>query len=183
MLRCVAPILAVVALLGCHRNVEPFVPGEEPRQPDLSKIFPAGAEQAARRTGPIELPAAPGAGPQGADPWADAEPIRGVITVAHEIADRVPEGAVLFLMARVGPKGSLVAVQRIAAPSLPMRFAIGPGDRMGQRVPFAGEFQLSARLDADGDAGSRNPGDLQGRDSGTHAPGASGVSIVLDELL
>jgi hypothetical protein len=74
-------------------------------------------------------------------------------------------------------------VQRIAAPSLPMRFAIGPGDRMGQRVPFAGEFQLSARLDADGDAGSRNPGDLQGRASATHSPGASGVSIVLDELL
>ncbi len=178
MLRRLALILALLALLGCHRNVEPFVPGEEPSQPDLSKIFPAGAEQEGRRMGPLELPAA-----QGADPWADAEPIRGVITVAEELADRVSEGAVLFLMARVGPKGSLVAVQRIAAPSLPMRFAIGPGDRMGQRVPFAGEFQLSARLDADGDAGSRNPGDLQGRASDPHAPGAKGVRIVLDELL
>ena len=29
----------------------------------------------------------------------------------------------------------------------------------------------------------RSPGDLQGRAPGTHAPGASGVSIVLDELL
>ena len=91
--------------------------------------------------------------------------------------------AVLFLMARVGPRDSLVAVQRIAAPSLPLRFEIGPADRMGQRVPFAGEFQLSARLDADGDAGSRNPGDLQGRANATHAPGACDVSIVLDELL
>lgn len=183
MLRRFVAFLAVVALLGCHRNVEPFVPGEEPRQPDLSKIFPAGAEQAGRRAGPVELPAPPGVGPRGADPWADAEPIRGVITVAAELADRVPEGAVLFLMARVGPKGSLLAVQRIASPSLPMRFAIGPGDRMGRRVPFAGEFQLSARLDADGDASSRNPGDLQGRAPGTYAPGASGVRIVLDELL
>jgi hypothetical protein len=163
--------------------VEPFVPGEEPRQPDLSKIFPAGAEQEGRRAGPVELPAPLGAGPRGADPWADAEPIRGVVTVADELADRVPEGAVLFLMVRVGPKGSLLAVQRIAAPSLPMRFAIGPADRMGQRVPFAGEFQLSARLDTDGDASSRNPGDLQGRAPGTHAPGASGVTILLDELL
>ncbi|MBW1685752.1 MAG: hypothetical protein JRS35_11920 [Deltaproteobacteria bacterium] len=183
MLRRLTPILALVAFLGCHRNVEPFVPGEEPSQPDLSKIFPAGAEQEGRRTGPVELPAAQGAGPRGADPWADAEPIHGVITVADDLADRVPEGAVLFLMARVGPKDSLVAVQRIAAPSLPMRFAIGPADRMGQRVPFAGEFQLSARLDADGDAGSRNPGDLQGRASGTQSPGAKGGSIVLDELL
>jgi hypothetical protein len=183
MLRRVAFVLALVALLGCHRKVEPFVPGEEPRQPDLSKIFPAGAEQEGRRTAPVELPAAPGAGPRGADPWADAEPIRGVVTVADELADSVPEGAVLFLMARVGPTESLLAVQRIAAPSFPLRFAIGPDDRMGQRVPFAGEFQLSARLDADGDASSRNPGDLQGRASGTHASGASGVSIILDELL
>ena len=183
MLRQIAPILAVVALLGCHRNVESYVPGEEPRQPDLSKIFPAGAEQEGRRTAPLELPAAPGAGPRGADPWADAEPIRGVVTVPDELAERVPEGGVLFLMARVGPKNSLLAVQRIADPSFPLRFEIGPGDRMGQRVPFAGEFQLSARLDADGDAGSRNPGDLQGRAPGTLAPGASGVTLVLDELL
>lgn len=183
MLWRVACILALVVLLGCDRKVEPFVPGEEPSQPDLSKIFPAGAEQEGRRTAPADLPAAPGAGQRGADPWADAEPIRGVVTVADELADRVPEGAVLFLMARVGPKASLLAVQRIAAPSFPMRFAIGPGDRMGQRVPFAGELQLSARLDADGDAGSRNPGDLQGRAPGAYAPGASGVSIILDELL
>ena len=183
MLRRIAPIIVLAALLGCHRNVEPYVPGEEPRQPDLSKIFPAGAEQEGRRTGPVQPPAAPGVGPRAADPWADAEPIRGVVTVADEIAERVPDGAVLFLMARVGPRRSLVAVQRIAAPSFPMRFAIGPGDRMGQRVPFAGEFQLSARLDADGDAGSRNPGDLQGRAPGAHAPGESGVRIVLDELL
>jgi hypothetical protein len=183
MLRRIAPILVLAALLGCHRNVEPYVPGEEPSQPDLSKIFPAGAEQEGRRTGAVEMPAAPGARPRGADPWADAEPIRGVVTVADELAGRVPEGAVLFLMARVGPKRSLVAVQRIAAPSLPLHFAIGPGDRMGQRVPFAGEFELSARLDADGDAGSRQPGDLQGRAPGGHAPGASGVTIVLDELL
>jgi len=179
----IALLLAFAALPGCHRNVEPCVPGEEPSQPDLSRIFPAGAEQQGRRMGPVELPPAPGADPRGADPWADAEPIRGVVRMAGELADRIPEGAVLFLMARVGPQGSLFAVQRIAAPSFPMRFEIGPGDRMGQRVPFAGEFQLSARLDADGDAGSREPGDLQGRAVGTHAPGASGVTIVLDELL
>jgi hypothetical protein len=183
MLRRVACFVTLVVWLGCDRNVEPYVPGEEPSQPDLSRIFPAGAEQEGRRMGPTELPAAPGAGPRGADPWADAEPVRGVVTVAEELADRVPEGAVLFLMARVGPKGSLLAVQRIAAPSFPLSFEIGPGDRMGQRVPFVGEFQLSARLDTDGDAGSRNPGDLQGRAPGGHAPGASDVTIVLDEVL
>ena len=45
------PVLALaiasVAIAGCDRNMEPFVPGEKPRQPDLSKIFPAGAERSA----------------------------------------------------------------------------------------------------------------------------------------
>jgi hypothetical protein len=48
--------------------------------------------------------------------------------------------------------------------------------------PFAGELRLSARLDGDGDAASRQPGDLQGEAPGTFAPGASGVTIVLEEV-
>ncbi|MBK7949904.1 MAG: hypothetical protein IPK00_14410 [Deltaproteobacteria bacterium] len=35
-----AGALAVLALLGCDRNIEPYQPGEEPRAPDLARIFP-----------------------------------------------------------------------------------------------------------------------------------------------
>ena len=55
MLRRIAAILSLVALLGCDRNMEPFAPGEEPRQPDLSKIFPAGAEQADDLCRPLSI--------------------------------------------------------------------------------------------------------------------------------
>lgn len=178
--RVVLLVLAVCA--GCDRNVEPYVPGEEPSRPDLSKIFPAGAEQVER--GPLEIPAAPTPqGGRGADAFADAEPIQGVVTVAPEMAGRVSPGGVLFVIARAGAAGPPLAVQRVPSPSFPLRFSIGPENRMIRTMPFAGELRLTARLDADGDATSRGPGDLQGEAAGTHAPGASGVEIVLDEVL
>ena len=47
-LRRIIPIAVALAGLGCDRNLEPYDPNEQPRQPDLSKIFPAGAERAER---------------------------------------------------------------------------------------------------------------------------------------
>ncbi len=182
MRRALTALLLLAAFASCDRNVEPYVPGEEPRQPNLERIFPAGAEVAAE--GPIELPPAPP--PQGgraAPPVADADPIRGVVSVAPALADRVPAGGVLFIIARPGAAGPPLAVQRVPSPSFPLDFSIGPEDRMIRTLPFSGELQLTARLDGDGDATSRNPGDLQGRAAGAHAPGATGVEIVLDERL
>ena len=181
------PLLALVSLLAlaalaCDRHVEPFVPGEEPRQPDLSKIFPAGAERAEQRGSP-GLPENPERGGRGADPTAEAPPIRGVVRVSDALAGRVPPNAVLFLIARTGAAGPPLAVQRIRSPRLPFEFEIGPADRMIRTLPFAGELQLTARLDQDGDAGSRSPGDLEGAATDSHAPGASGVEIVLDRTL
>jgi len=177
-------VLFVATLTGCDRNVEPYVPGEEPRQPDLSKIFPAGAEQAARNAGPPGIPDAPAPqGGRGMDASADAPPIRGVIEVAPELSGRVPGGSVLFLIARGGGGGPPLAVVRVADPSFPLDFEIGPENRMIRTLPFAGELRLTARLDQDGDAASRTPGDLQGAADGAHPPGATGVTITLSEAL
>ena len=176
--------LFVAALIGCDRNVGPYVPGEEPREPDLSKIFPAGAEQAARNAGPPGSPDAPTPqGGRGLDASADAPPIRGVVDVAPELAGRVPGGAVLFLIARGGQGGPPLAVVRVADPSCPLDFEIGPENRMIRTLPFAGELTLTARLDQDGDAATRAPGDLQGAADGAHVPGATGVRISLSEAL
>jgi hypothetical protein len=226
MRRSVAILSAVAALAACDRNLESYVPGEEPEQPDLSRIFPAGVEQAARVDRALEMPPAPDAGgargtaadaggargtaadaggargtaadaggaqgtaadaggAQGTAPdaAAEAQPIRGTIRVSDELAGRVPEGAVLFLIARRGEGGPPLAVQRIGTPTFPLEFAIGPADRMMQTVPFEGELRLSARLDGDGNAMSRAAGDLQGSAPRAFSPGALGVEIVLDEVL
>lgn len=184
MLRWIAILAAVAAAAGCDRNVEPFDPNEEPAEPDLARIFPAGAEQA--QAGPPTLPPPPG---RGAPPLAasaaaggDAPPIRGTIAVAEELRGRVRDGAILFLIARRDGSGPPLAVQRIASPRFPLEFSIGPEDRMIQTLPFAGELQISARLDTDGNALSREPGDLEGRAAGAVSPGASGVAVVLDEV-
>jgi len=190
-----ATLLAVSIGAACNRNVEPYQ--DEPvAQPDLSKIFPEGAERstdglasAPQAAGPPGAPergmrGAPrvGSSPAPALP-SDAEPIRGAIRLAPELEGRVPEGAILFLIARTGPSGPPTAVVRIPGPSLPLDFSIGPDDRMIATLPFEGPFQLTARIDADGNAMTRNPGDLQGGAAGTVLPGASGVEIVIDEVL
>jgi cytochrome c-type biogenesis protein CcmH len=172
-------ILALVglAVAGCNRNMEPYVPGEEPEQPDLSRIFPAGAERAARAA-----PAASARGMGGAA-GGSADPIAGSVELAEELKSRIPPGAVLFVIARHGTSGPPMAVKRIFAPSFPVGFSIGPEDRMSEQFPFAGPLQVTARLDADGNGTTREPGDLQGRLPDTVAPGASGLTLIIDEVL
>ncbi len=173
---------AALALQGCDRNIEPFDPDEQPHQPDLSRIFPAGAERVGRAE--PGLPEAPGAG-RGAMPLAaeSGAPIRGTVRIAPELESRVPAGAVLFLIARNPDGGPPLAVKRMPTPSFPFEFEIGPDDRMIQAMPFAGTLSLSARVDADGNATSRTPGDLQGASASPVEPGATGVEVVIDQAL
>jgi cytochrome c-type biogenesis protein CcmH len=188
--RCCGAVLAALLLAGsaCDRAVEPFDPNERVAAPDLSKIFPAGAERAPRDEA---MGAAAGGGPPGMPPAArggapagpDGGPIRGRIALAPALAGRVPGGAVLFLIARTSDAGPPVAVKRIPEPEFPVSFEIGPGDRMIEGIPFVGPFQLSARVDADGNAASRNPGDLQGETRDRVSPGARGVELVIDRVL
>jgi hypothetical protein len=176
--------LALASLAACDRHVEPFDPAEEPREPDLSRIFPAGAEgQEATAGAPLELPPPPVA--RGAPPLAaeGGASIRGTLRLAPELEGQAPAGAVLFLIARRGAAGPPLAVKRIEAPRFPLDFEIGPADRMIQSMPFEGPVLLTARLDSDGNASSRSPGDLQGAAPEAVEPGAIGVAILLGERL
>ena len=172
--------------LACDRNTEAFDPDERPAQPDLSKIFPAGAERVLR-----EAPATPPPGPReassppfaGSGPSAtpDALPVTGTVRLGEGL--KMPKRAVLFLIARVNDTGPPLAVQRIVQPRLPLDFSLGPEDRMIPSVPFVGPLSISARIDRDGNAMTRNPGDLQGSAMGSFQPGARGVEVVIDEAL
>jgi len=182
------PLLIAASLLlgggagACHRNVEPFVEGEEPREPDLSRIFPAGAEEegpagqrlgmgmAGQRTG------APAAAPAGsAEPGAISGEIR-----LSEAAQPIP-GAILFVIARTaGARGGPpLAVLRIPDPRFPQVFAIGPENVMIPSLRFEGPIQLSARLDRDGNAMTRDDADLEAATSSSLQPGAEGVELLL----
>ena len=54
---------------------------------------------------------------------------------------------------------------------------------MIQAMPFTGPLRVTARVDGDGNATSREPGDLQGAAAGEYEPGASGVEVLIDERL
>ncbi len=175
-------LLTGLGLPACDRAIEPYVPGEKAEAPDLTRIFPEGAE----RSSASEVAAAPaggGAPPAGPPSAGEGGAIRGTITLAPELEDRVPAGAILFLIARRGEGGPPLAVRRVVEPRFPLEFSIGPEDRMIEQMPFVGPLLLSARIDTDGNAMTRQPGDLQGAAPGSYEPGASDVAIVVDEVL
>ena len=180
-----AAVLLLAALLagsGCDRNLEPFDPDEQPVQPDLTRIFPEGAERAAR----IEpgLPASPGG--RGAPSMAaevaaadEGAALEGTVRLGE--GQVAPPGSVLFIIARAGAGGGPpTAVKREPEPRFPLAFRIGPEDRMIQAMPFAGPFALTARLDSDGDAATRAPGDLQAVIAEPVPAGTRGIELVLD---
>ena len=187
-------LLALALAFGCDRAVEPYVPGEKAEQPDLSRIFPEGAERATKE-GPMPgqggaRPGMAGAPPGGASsspPAAagdTAKPVGGTITLGPGYERKVPAGAILFVIARGGAaSGPPLAVKRIESPTFPLEFTLGPDDRMIKEMPFVGPLQITARLDADGNAMTRAPGDLQGQAKAPAQPGEQGIAVVIDQAL
>ncbi len=198
-------LILSVAILACDRNVEPFQPGEEPSAPDLARIFPApaggigsnesdaSAQPVAAASGQPARAALPpsraeaGATSQTAavasEVAADVAPIQGEIDIAPEHAGSSPAGAILFIIARNAGvlRGPPLAVLRIADPSFPLVFSIGPDDVMIPSMTFAGPISLSARLDADGNAMTRGAGDISSPVGEPVSPGTTGVRLLLSE--
>ncbi len=108
---------------------------------------------------------------------AGARVISGTIRLADGASP--PEGGVLFVIARREgvDSGAPVATRRLLSGSLPATFTIGQGDVM-MGGPFPDAVTLSARLDADGNAGTKGEGDLVGT-AGVVQAGADGVEILL----
>lgn len=107
--------------------------------------------------------------------------IRGTITVAPELAGRVRDGDVLFVIARKGP-GAPFAVQRIAAPRFPLAYRLGPEHVMLAGSSFEGEVRMSARLSRTGSAGPPQAGDLEGERAVPVRVGAANVDIVISRV-
>jgi len=184
-------LIAVAGLVACDRNIEAYDPNEKPREPDLSRIFPAPEE--AMQKGPGQMAAdrgnlppsrAEAGGTEVASASAGGETIRGRIVTTPALAGDVG-GHILFLIARPygAAGGPPMAVVRVPAPSLPLDFEIGPANVMIPSMKFAGQIQLEARLDADGNAMTKEAGDLVADIVGPLTPGTSDVEIVLSRKL
>src|SRR5262249_43192961 len=119
------------------------------------------------------------ANPHGGAAGPDApEIVSGEIEASPALASEVKKGDVVFVTARaVDASGNVqrapLAVERLEVDALPMPFRM-----VGSGEGASGSVQVTARVDRDGDAISRNPGDIEGAVK-TSVP-AKGVKIVLD---
>jgi len=111
-------------------------------------------------------------------PGQDVSEIRGTITMAPELAGRMREGSVLFIIARKAA-GAPFAVKRIIAPRLPVTYHIGAEDVMMAGQAFDGEVRVSARVSQTGSAGPPQPGDLEGEHATPVQVGARNVDVVI----
>jgi hypothetical protein len=113
--------------------------------------------------------------------------LRGSIRASAEIEAAIKPGAVLFLSAwPVAPAtgevlGSPVAVAKLAVGKFPMPFDLSERDGMVDGTRFDGDVLLTARVDGDGEARTKEPGDVEGR-MRARIP-ASGLDLVLDTAL
>lgn len=172
----VSVVLLSGSLAGCvSRNVEKIDREEAsdlppPPEGAVAGVSPeAGIDPGAARS-------------DGAAPAAEVPAIRGSVEIDDGLASRVPEGATLFLIVRVAGRegGPPLAVQRPAGWRLPHEFVITEADAMVPGTPLMGELSVEARIDQDGVATTRTPGDLHGRVEPVTADAEEPVRIVVD---
>jgi hypothetical protein len=113
--------------------------------------------------------------------------LRGTIRAGKDLTAAIKPGAVLFLSAwPVDPTtgellGAPVAVAKLEVDKLPMKFELSERDVMVDGTRFEGDVLISARVDGDGEARTKEPGDVEGR-SRARIP-ARGIDLVLDTAL
>lgn len=141
---------------------------------------PPPASAAAGPAGPAVAPTAPAGA--GAPTAAAGSPLRGVVRLGAGVS--AINGALFIVLRAQGSpdKGPPVAVLKIDSASLPAPFEVGPANVMLQGMSFTGPFDVYARIDADGNAMTREPGDLEmsAPKSGV-LPGQKDVELVIDK--
>jgi hypothetical protein len=114
--------------------------------------------------------------------------LSGVIKVSPKLSSKVQAGDTIFLMVRrwdaasKGPLGPPLAVKKLTAGTWPQPFALDSRDAMLAGTQFEGKVVVMARLDKDGDAMTKNPGDLVGQSAGLTPPQTT-IVVNLDSSL
>ena len=118
----------------------------------------------------------------GAAPSASAE-IRGRVSVAETVADRVDPGDTVYVIARTDANPAPLAVLRRSAAELPFDFVLNDDNSMvqGAGIASAGTLTISARLSKTGDA--LNTATQLGTNSAAVDPQDAGVlALVIDAV-
>ncbi len=107
----------------------------------------------------------------GAPPAAEIDPnmfLKGDIVATAKTKQLVEPGAILFLMVKpINPVsgeiiGNTIAVDRLDIAQLPIPFELTGADAMMMGGKFEGDVIVIARIDQDGEARTKQPGDIEG---------------------
>ena len=105
--------------------------------------------------------------------------LTGLVKLSPSLKDPWPTGARAFVIARAQGGGPPYAVRRYDHVKPPFAFALGPENLMIQGVPAPPRLIVSVRVDQDGDALTRQLGDLESGPSAPVSPRGS-LELVVD---
>ena len=109
--------------------------------------------------------------------------VSGTITISDALKSKVKPGSVIYVIARPAgvKKGPTVAALRVDSTDFPIQYAMSEKNLMVTGAALEGKLDISVRLDQDGDAGTRQKGDLSGScKKNPVSVGATDADIVLD---
>ena len=133
---------------------------------------------------------APGGAPtsQGTQPSLSGF-IYGQLELDDSVKAKVKAGSVLFVIVRrsapQGQKGMMIAATKlsgITTGAFPLKYVVKQSDAM-MGAPLVGKVNVSARIDQDGDAISKQPGDIIGSAAKDVMVGVNPVVIKLNKSL
>ena len=177
-------LLVLVVVAACEKPASRDQQGQAPKgipPSGESKSGPSGDPHAGMGLGApgddlanphAEAPMANphGGNPPGA-PVVVGDPtmvIEGTISAGKDLAETIKAGDRIFLSVRsIGTDGEVVrfpiAVDRVDVVKLPVSFRLSSANMMMKGAVFAGKVEVSARVDRDGEARTREPGDVEGK--------------------
>ena len=136
---------------------------------------------------PASMPSGhPSSQPQ--QPVAEKNYVYGEISLDPSLVGSVKQGSVLFVVVRrhvEGGKGMLIAATKqanITKDSFPLKYVVKQQDAM-MGAPLVGKVTVSARIDQDGDAISKQPGDLVAEPGAPVMVGENPVKLTISKAL
>ena len=158
-----------------------------------SQSLNAAADTAAAPATPPPQGAAPGTNnglPAGHPPitadgaGATGGTIEGRLELGPAATEHVKMGDTVFIIARNGTTNAMVAVAKLQAPDkFPLAFKLTPQNVMMPGGALSGPIKLSARVDKDGDAITKKPGDVVGEVAQAVEVPAQNVVLTLNQVL
>ena len=116
-------------------------------------------------------------------PFDPKSVISGVLRLDDKTKAKVADGDTIFLVVRSAENpGPPLAVKKLTASKFPLPFALDGRDAMVAGTKMSGKVIVQVRIDKDGDAMTKNPGDITGVSRPLEPP-ADKVVVTLDTIL